>query len=558
MFNFINPDSETLYQQDKIPDLINNYFSEIGPKLASEILANVDGELITGIPNPHVFELNEFILPDLLCHIKSISIYKSSGFPNLSTRFLKDVMLYIPQVFLHLYNIVRLSGIFPDPWKSATVIPLPKCNEPKNPSELRPISLLPLVGKILEKLIHKQLSSFLENTNYLTNMQHGFRESHSTTSATARFLDDIMLDLDKGNPTMAVFLDIKKAFDTINHEILINKLQHAGLGENTLRLLTNYLNNRNQAVLYNGKYSENKTLITGVPQRSTLGPLLFLVYINDRPNVLSKSKCLMFADDTVLYHTNPMSVMLSQESQTDLDFVYKWCQKNFITLNIAKSQYINFGYRKNNNEDMQLKLGNTLLDKVQSYKYLGTIIDEKLNGEAQYSRVMQILSGKKITFSKIRHLMNTSTASLIYKSTIQPIFDYNDFYYYMLNQNNLQKLQSMQNRFLRIVYRNDNICTEEMQARIGTGKLEYTRDLHLCGQMYRCSRVPEYLDQRDLPTRQFDKIVLKAPDVILTKTFKSPIYKGSQLWNALPQQIKKCNTYKDFKYQYKQHALGRL
>ena len=164
---------------------------------------------------------------------------------------------------------------------------------------------------------------------------------------------------------------------------------------------------------------------------------------------------------------------------------------------------------------------------------------------------MQTLAGKKITLSKIRYLINTETALLIFQSTIQPIFDYNDFYYNMLNQNKLNKIQSMQNRFLRIVFRNENIDTDEMYNRSGVGKLQFRRSLHLCGQMYRRSRNPKYLDDRDLATRQFDKIVLKIPDVILTKTFQSPLYKGSQLWNTLPQEIQNCDTYPKFKYQYK-------
>ena len=130
--------------------------------MASEIPNATNGTSIVGDPNNNNFELLEFTLPDLLQLIRNISIHKSSGLKNLSTRFFKDVMLYIPHVFLHLYNIVRLSGIFPDTWKVATVIPLPKNNDPKNPSELRPISLLPIIGKIFEKLIHKQLSAFLE------------------------------------------------------------------------------------------------------------------------------------------------------------------------------------------------------------------------------------------------------------------------------------------------------------------------------------------------------------------------------------------------------------
>ena len=138
-----------------------------------------------------------------------------------------------------------------------------------------------------------------------------------------------------------------------------------------------------------------------------MGPLLFLVYINDLPNMLKKSKCVMFADDTVLYHNHMSLNELNYDVQVDLDSVYKWCQNNYITLNIGKSQYVQFGYCKNNNANYPLKLGDINLERVKSYKYLGTIIDEKLNGEAQYSKLLQTLSGKKITFSKIRHLMDT-------------------------------------------------------------------------------------------------------------------------------------------------------
>ena len=182
------------------------------------------------------------------------------------------------------------------------------------------------------------------------------------------------------------------------------------------------MENRNQSVLHNGICSDEKGLTTGVPQGSTLGPLLFLLYINDLPDVVSNSESLMFADDTVLYHSNVLPEMLYQNLQRDLDAVNVWCAINYITLNISKSQYVCFGYRRANVENYVLKLGETTLDKVDSYKYLGTMIDNKLNGEAQYSKLMQTLAGKKITFSKIRYLMNTETAVLLFESTIQPIF----------------------------------------------------------------------------------------------------------------------------------------
>ena len=169
IFNFKNRETGILQEQSDLPDVINDFFVEIGPKLAEKIdKPNVGETTIFGESNPEKFELNPFGIDELIGSIKTISIYKSSGLPDLSTRFLRDAMLYIPRVFLHIYNRVRLTGIFPDTWKIATVVPLPKCSNPSDSSELRPVSLLPIVGKLLEKLIHSQISKFLENSKFLS------------------------------------------------------------------------------------------------------------------------------------------------------------------------------------------------------------------------------------------------------------------------------------------------------------------------------------------------------------------------------------------------------
>ena len=548
----------SLYDQNKLPNLINDYFSEIGPTLARDIPKQNWAANTAGEPNHEKFELRDFQLDEMIECVKDISIHKSSGIPTLGTRFLKDTMLCIPDVFLHLYNLVKESCIFPNSWKIATVVPLPKCNNPKDSSELRPVSLLPLVGKILEKLIHSQLTMFLENTMYLSQHQHGFRKGYSTTSATAKFIDDIALGLDKGKYTTAVFLDIKKAFDTIDHKIIIKKLEHAGVGRKTLPLLANYLNNRKQCVLYNGYKSDVKTLTTGVPQGSTLGPLLFLIYVNDLPKLFRKTKCMMFADDTVLYHSCSGSEELYRELQSSLNIMFDWCNANQITLNSKKCEYVHFGYRKSTNTNNILKLGSSTLSRVCQYKYLGTYIDEKLNGEAQFKYVTRILSFRKKTFSKIRFLLDQYTAKTLYKTTIQPIFYYNDFFYYMLNREKQDKLQTMQNKILRLVYKNDNLSTEDMYERICIGKLQERRDLHLCGLMYKRSRREDFIDKRELPTRQFDKIVLKVPEVLLTKSFDIPVFKGSNKWNTLPRDLQVSPSYKEFKYGYKNLVRDRL
>ena len=325
------------------------------------------------------------------------------------------------------------------------------------------------------------------------------------------------------------------------------------IGPNTISLLKDYLNNRKQPVLYNNILSDELSLATGVPQGSTLGPMLFLIYINDLPDVLLYSDCLLFADDTVLYLGKKEYDIACTEMQLDLDAVHAWCNNNQITLNQAKTQYIRFSYRKTLQQpEIPLKLGDTFISKTTSYKYLGTEIDSKLNCKAQYNNIIKKLSSKKITFGKIRYLLTTESAISLFKACIQPLFDYNDFFYVLLSQKYCKKLQLMQYRFLRTVFSGANYSRNVMLQKVGLETLETRRKVHIAGLMYKRAWDPTYLDERQLPTRQFDKKVLKIPDVELTKSFKSPIYFGSTLWNALPRDIQDLDTYKDFKYQYKQ------
>ena len=258
--------------------------------------------------------------------------------------------------------------------------------------------------------------------------------------------------------------------------------------------------------------SEKLSLTTGVPQGSTLGPLLFLIYINDLPDMLLYCNCILFADDTVLYLGKSDKDSVYYEVQLDLDAVYVWCNNNQITLNQAKTEYIQFSYRKRpENPETPLKIGRKRISVTTSYKYLGTEIDNKLNYHAQYKNIIRKLSAKKITFSKIRYLLSTDAAISVHKACIQPLFDYNDFYYALLPQKYCKKLQSMQSRFLRIVFAGSNYSRSDMLTKTGIMDLLKMCRVHLVGLMFKRSKQPEYIDERPIPTCQFDKIVLKNP-----------------------------------------------
>ena len=199
-----------------------------------------------------------------------------------------------------MYNLSLLHAHFPQAWKTTIVVPLPKTANPIAASDLRPISLIPLPGKILEHLISNRLKTFLSNNDILVKNQHGFRKSHSTITSICKLMNHIYGNVNNLRDTFLIFLDFKKAFDTVSHEILINKLGGCGLDQRTLDWFNSYLSKRTQYVKLNNTNSPPLTIIYGVPQGSIVGPALFSLYINDIVSSLPNDDIVLYADDTVL------------------------------------------------------------------------------------------------------------------------------------------------------------------------------------------------------------------------------------------------------------------
>ena len=547
-----NPLTQENVLKDRQAQIVNDFFAGIGPRLSSKFGNNVALPPLNDVPdNP--FELDHIGQPEVLKLIGTISVNKSSGIDNVSSRILKDFLTLVSRELTLLYNNIIDTGIFPDKWKIATVTPIPKTTCAVNPTDLRPISLLPIPGKLLEKYI----TTNLEGNKFFTENQNGFRKGKSTAGAMTKFLDDVICDLNDSKVCIAAFLDVQKAFDTINHKILLYKLRSSGIGVKLCGLLQNYLENRQQKTkLYNG-VSALKPVTIGVPQGSTIGPVMFIMYINDLFDVLDHATPLMYADDTVLYCCDLNNKLVRKKMQKDLNNVEKWCQENRLTLNVSKTKIMTFmsDHKRKTKPDFRLFMRGNIIEEVGTYKYLGTTLDNRLSGDAQYTKTMQMLGLKLKTFGKIRRFLNENAALTVYRSTILPLIDYNDSYQMLWSAVKLRKLQKLQNWGLRIVYhdRLPKLSEDELHREAGLLMLKRRRILHLLSIMYRRSKSELLLDLREIHTRQFDKVKFKVINPVISKAFKAPNYLGAQLWDLLPKETQTSATFSAFKYRVKTH-----
>ena len=267
---------------------------------------------------------------------------KSPAYDGISSQVIKAIATEISEPLSHIFNLTFFPGTIPDDLKIALVTPIFKANENNEFKNYRPISVLTCFSKLLEKLMYKRLINHIEKNNILTQHQYGFRENRSTELAIIELVDRVTKAIDRGEYTIGIFLDLSKGFDTIDHKILIQKLDHYGIRGITQLWFQDYLKNRKQIVKYNQIKSKEMVIKSGVPQGSILGPILFLLYINDIENCSKLISFILFADDTNIFYSNKCLKTLSNIIQTEIDKVAEWLNVNKLSLNTTKTKIILF------------------------------------------------------------------------------------------------------------------------------------------------------------------------------------------------------------------------
>ena len=532
-------------EKTEAADYMNDYFVYIG-----EIL-NANNNSIW---SPHSF-FQQLPSENFLLHVidenivkkyvRNLDITKPSGIPSLNNKLLRDAFEILTFELSALFNDSITQGIFPFEWKLGTITPIPKPGNPKIKTNWRPITILSTPGKLLEKIIHFQTSTYLTINEILTGDQHGFRTNFSTSSAILEFLTDIYQAKLTNMVTGCIYVDYQKAFDTINHNILFSKLYLYGFSKSCVNWFKSYLCNRSQRTKCDGTYiSESKPVTIGVPQGSTLGPLLFILYVNDLCHIknIFNINVKMYADDTVIYASGNSIPQVHRTLQLCLDYVYNWCISNRLYMNMKKTKMMwfeNTDKKTYPDANYTVSIDGSVLSRVYSYQYLGVELDSELSYDKHLDQVVNKTTQKLFIFRKIRRFISQKNAILVYKQMILPLLEYCSILFNSGKKLKLDKVDKMQSKCICIIENCYDVSKRSKETLLcstyGLESLQSRRDIQLACTMYRLSKFEKYIDHTTYREnlRSENKIKFLCQFTKIVKIRKSPFYRGVDLWNSL-------------------------
>ena len=490
----------------------------------------------------------------------------SSGFQQ--NIVLKDIDLMAP-IIAHLVNVSQATGVFPENGKIARVIPIYKNKGSKQLYEnYRPVSLLPILSKIIERLIYNKLFDFLVRYDIIFDSQYGFRTGHSTTHATLDFIQTIEDSIEKNEYAIGVFCDLSKAFDTLNHKVLLTKLEHYGIRGSSLQWFTSYLKDRRQYVEWNSCKSSTALIETGVPQGSILGPLLFLLYINDLPSA-TRLKCIMYADDTNLLIKGRNIEQLVIDLNQELEYVNDFFKANQLKLNAKKTKIILF-QKKNAADDSQLQvfLNSEKLEFEKEARFLGLTIDNNLSWEKHCSNVANTISRNNSLINRAKKLLPSRSLKLLYNSFTQPHLQYGVAAWGGCTGRNKKRIISIQKRTIRTISKSYfSSHTEPRMKKLGILKFDDLYKQQCLSLVHDClnQKAPTEIQKLvklensqtgpSLRNQATDKHKLNIP---LRKTragSSSFRAKGPTFWNILPNELKNITKRNSFCKRIKSYFL---
>ena len=560
---------EIISDNHKIADIMNDYFVNITKNLniqnpifsleGNEIVGPIDQIISSYREHPSVIKIHEIIEHNGQFSFKDVSDFhiekeilllnpkKAAGFDSIPPKILKDCIYLVKGPLSQIFNENISLCSFPSELKYANVIPISKTkNGNTNKENYRPISILPTISKLFERLMFQQISAFI--SDFISPYLCGFRKGYSTQHALLRLMNKLNNSLDRKEKVGLLMMDLSKAFDCIPHELLIAKLHAYGFGKQSLKLIYDYLKGRNQRVKINADFSSWRTILNGVPQGSVLGPLLFNLFINDIFYNIDVNDICNYADDNTLSVADADINEIIYKMEYKIKILDIWFSDNMLVQNKKKYQFLVIESTKApKRENAVLTVGNNTIEEVKSGKLLGITLDSNINLANHIQKICKIASNKLHALARISSFLDGPQRKILMKSFITSQFNYCPIIWMYCQRTSNNVINRIHERALRLAYndyisdfegllarddsvtihvRNIQSLTVEISKTINDTSPSFMKEIF-------CLKKQAYYTRRQ-------QLQIKTPRTT-TYGLNNFGYRAAQIWNSIPIHIQNSN-----------------
>ncbi len=543
------------------PDELNTHFASTTERVTGTIPEPTENlwSFINALPDDadNAFHLREVSYRDVLTEIRTLRSDSSCGPDGIPVKFIKMVAEQLASPLTHILNNCISKQLFPSSWKIARICAIPKVETITSNNDLRPISILPTLSKIFERLVLRQMSDYVTNTTtgVLKKSVSSYRRGHNTTTVMLAMRDDIHRAMKRGEVTIAVLADFSKAFDTVSYPTILRKLHRQGFSKDYLKWVTSYLTGRRQFVQIDDAMSSTTDVSFGVPQGSILGPVLFNLYVNDlSENLDSTISYHQYADDTSLYtHCKPADLKSCQDNlQSNLDKLSNWSNSNNLVLNPKKTKVMLFSttqlsrVHRLEEHSVHLVANGVELKRINSSLLLGTVLQQNLKWNEDISRKISSCHGTLSILKKLKHLAPYRIRKQLAECLVLSKIDYNDVVSGSIPDYLVKRLQRVQLAVAGFVL--GKYASPLDVLTLGWLPIKERRDYHLSKLVYKALyfsdgpaylKLDEYKSSRTLRSSSARRLVVP----LVTGTFQA---EAARVFNDLPEDIRNCSNYKEY------------